>query len=273
MTHTSDSQSAADRKLLAADEPVPFRVLNPESASRLLLLCDHASRRIPASLGSMGLDPAALRCHLAWDIGAGALTETLAKRLKATAVLCNYSRLVVDCNRELLDPQAFLEYGDGVVIHGNRGLPQSQKDARATEIFWPYHNAIEGQITRLRSAGVTPTILAIHSFTPVMNGVSRPWEIGILWDKDPSVPDILIPALREAGFHVGDNEPYTGRGPQDYTIDNHAEAALLPHAGIEVRQDLIAHADGVKRLGDAFENVLRAALAAPGSSDASAARA
>ncbi|MGB5738793.1 MAG: N-formylglutamate amidohydrolase, partial [Woeseia sp.] len=210
-----------------------------------------------AALGSMGLDPAALRCHLAWDIGAGALTETLAQRLGATAVLCNYSRLVVDCNRQLLDPQAFLEFGDGVIIHGNRALNEEQKKARATEIFWPYHAAIDKQIKRLTAAGITPIILAIHSFTPVMNGVSRPWEIGILWDKDPAVPDILIPALRVAGFNVGDNEPYSGRAPQDFTIDNHAENAGLPHSGIEVRQDLIARSAGVLRIADVFEATLK----------------
>lgn len=271
MSNNNNQKPVAAGSLLAADEPAPFRVLNPKSSSPLLLLCDHASRRVPASLGVMGLDPAALRCHLAWDIGAGALTETLAERLQATAVLCNYSRLVVDCNRQLLDPQAFLEYGDGVVIHGNRALSDDAKKARAREIYWPYHEAIAAEIARLQSAGVTPVVLAIHSFTPVMNGVSRPWEIGILWDKDPAVPDILIPAMREAGFNVGDNEPYSGRAPQDFTIDHHAESALLPHSGIEVRQDLIAKASGVTRVADAFEKALRTVPTDLGNSQSSAA--
>ncbi|MBT8086027.1 MAG: N-formylglutamate amidohydrolase [Woeseia sp.] len=257
MTDNKSNKTLPADTLLAADEPAPFRVLNPDSTSSLLLVCDHASRRIPAALGVMGLDPPALRCHLAWDIGAGALTEHLAKRLNVTAVLCNYSRLVVDCNRQLLDPQAFLEYSDGVIVYGNRGLSEEQKETRAREIFWPYHEAVAGQISRLQKLDATPAILAIHSFTPVFNGVFRPWEIGILWDKDADVPDILIPALREAGFNVGDNEPYSGRAPQDYTLDHHAEAAGLQHAGVEVRQDLIAHSDGVLKMADAFEKVLK----------------
>lgn len=244
--------------LLAADEPSPYEVLNPGSELPLLLVCDHASLRIPAALGDLGLDPAALRCHLAWDIGAEALARTLAARLGATAVLCGYSRLVVDCNRQLLDPQAFLEYGDGVVIHGNRGLTKAEKDARAEAIYWPYHRAVAGEIDRLRDVGQAPAILAIHSFTPVLNGVSRPWQIGILWDKDPRVPDALIGPLGEAGYLVGDNEPYSGRAPQDFTIDHHAEASGLPHAGVEVRQDLIDDDEGVAQLADAFEPLLAA---------------
>lgn len=234
--------------LLAPDEPGPFRILNPRAVSPLILLCDHASRAVPRALGDLGLDPVALRCHLAWDIGAGALTERLAGELGATAVLAGYSRLVVDCNRQLLDPQAFLEYGDGLAIPGNRGLAASDREARAAAIYRPYHRAVAAELERLRAAGRAPVVLAIHSYAPVLNGAPREWEIGILWDKDPRVPDALIPALREQGFNVGDNEPYSGRGPQDFTIDHHAEAAGLPHAGIEVRQDLISDEQGIERL-------------------------
>lgn len=259
MTADRPTTNSSPDSLLAAGEPPPFEVVNGDSTLPVLLVCDHASRQIPEALGSLGLDPAALVCHLAWDIGAGAMTRSLASRLGVTAVLCGYSRLVVDCNRQLLDPQAFLEYGDGVVISGNRGLTQAEKDARAGAIFWPYHEAISAEIARLTGAGgQPPAVLAIHSFTPVLNGVSRPWHIGILWDKDPRVPDALIGPLREAGYHVGDNEPYSGRAPQDFTIDHHAEAAGLPHVGIEIRQDLVDDDEGVAELADVFEPLIDA---------------
>lgn len=258
MTVDESHPQSAVPPLLAAGEPEPFRVLNPDSEAAVLLVCDHASRRIPAALGDLGLDPAALRCHLAWDIGAGALTERLAAALGVTAVLCSYSRLVVDCNRQLLDPQAFLEYGDGVVVPGNRGLSAAEKQARAAAIFWPYHAAIEYQIKRLRSAGVEPAVLAMHSFTPVLNRVSRPWQIGILWDKDPRVPEYLIAELRAHDLKVGDNEPYSGRAPQDFTIDHHAEAGGLPHAGVEIRQDMISDDAGVAAMAEIFEPIVAA---------------
>ena len=122
----------AVQSLLAPDEPGPYRVINPLSERPVLLVCDHASFRFPRSLGDLGLDPFARRCHLAVDIGAGPVTERLAETLGATAVLHNYSRLVVDCNRQLMDPSAFLEYGDGILVIGNRNLHQDEKDLRAT---------------------------------------------------------------------------------------------------------------------------------------------
>lgn len=206
----------------------------------------------------MGLDPFSCRCHLAVDIGAGALTECLSDSLGVTAVLAQYSRLVVDCNRELLDPGAFLEYGDGIIVPGNRSLSQAAKNARAEAIYHPYHHAIDQQIKRLSLIGPPPAFISIHSFTPVLNGESRPWEVGILWDKDARLPDILIPGFREAGFVTGDNEPYSGKAPQDYTIDNHAEAIGLPHVGIEIRQDLIDNNAGVERMAAVMHRIFAA---------------
>lgn len=273
MTADDNPPHTAIPPLLAAGEPEPFRVLNAAASHPILLVCDHASRRIPASLGDLGLDPAALRCHLAWDIGAGALTERLAAALGVTAVLAGYSRLVVDCNRQLLDPQAFLEYSDGVVVAGNRGLSDAEKQGRAAAVYWPYHAAIEHQVKRLRADGIEPAILAMHSFTPVFNRVSRPWQVGILWDKDPRVPEFLIRELRAKDLIVGDNEPYSGRAPQDFTIDHHAEAAGLPHAGVEIRQDLLGDDKGVAAMADLFEPVLAALPAQLEGSNAPAATA
>ena len=181
----------------------------------------------------------------------------MASRLSVTAVLCEYSRLVVDCNRQLLDPGAYLEYGDGVVIPGNRSLRPEQKALRAKAIYWPYHNTIGEQIERLQAFGTPPAVLAIHSFTPVMNGVSRPWHIGILWDTDKRLSDVLLKELAEAGFVVGDNEPYSGKAPQDFTIDYHAESNELPHVGIEIRQDLIDDQAGIDGVGELLVGIIR----------------
>lgn len=243
-------------RLLTDDDPAPFQVVNGESKSPVLLICDHASRRIPAVLGNMGLDPAALRCHLALDIGAGKLTRSLAARLSLTAVLCEYSRLVVDCNRELLDPGAFLEFGDGVVVMGNRNLNAAAKQVRADEIYWPYHNAVTSQVERLLALGRPPVFVSLHSFTPVLNGETRHWEMGVLWDTDQVTAEIFLHDLRAAGFDVGDNQPYSGKAPQDFTIDHHAESVGLSHVGIEIRQDLIDDDQGVAEIAAVFEPII-----------------
>jgi predicted N-formylglutamate amidohydrolase len=204
----------------------------------------------------MGLDPFARRCHLAIDIGAGKLTERLAKSLGVTAVIAQYSRLAVDCNRELMDPGAFLEYGDGILVPGNRNLTQADKDARSDAIYWPYHYAIDDQLTRLQAVGPKPVFISIHSFTPVLNGISRAVEMGVLWDKDAIVSEIFLEGFRAAGYVTGDNEPYSGKAPQDFTIDHHAEEIDLPHVGIEVRQDLIDDIAGIDEVVPVMHKII-----------------
>ena len=242
--------------LLSAVEPSPYFVTNSVSEFPVLLVCDHASCRFPQSLGDMGLDPFARRCHLAIDIGAGSLTEALSDSLGAAAVLAQYSRLVIDCNRELLDPGAFLEFGDGIIVPGNRNLRPEDKAARADEIYWPYHHAIDQQIKRLKTIGPPPAFIAIHSFTPVLNGQARPWQVGVLWDADSRLSDIFIDEFRAAGFVTGDNEPYSGKAPQDFTVDHHAEQGRLRHAAIEVRQDLIDHEEGAARVATVLHRII-----------------
>ena len=252
----SDGPTTTEQSLLTSSEPSPFYVINPLAKAPILLVCDHASCRFPQALGDMGLDPFARRCHLAIDVGAGKLTESLAKSLGVTAVIAQYSRLVVDCNRELMDPGAFLEYGDGIVVPGNRNLTQADKDGRANAIYWPYHQAIDNQIARLRAVGPSPAFISIHSFTPVLNGISRAEQIGVLWDKDARLSDIFLEEYRAAGFVTGDNEPYSGRAPQDFTIDHHAEENGLPHVGIEVRQDLIDDIAGVAEISPVMHRII-----------------
>ena len=235
-------------ELLSPSEPTPYRVMNPVAESPVLLVCDHASCRFPDSLGDMGLDPFARRCHLAIDIGAGPLTERLSESLGVTAVLAQYSRLVVDCNRQLLDPSAFLVFGDGIFVPGNSNLSPVDKTTRSETIYWPYHRAITDQIGRLRSIGPPPLFVSVHSFTPVLNGISRPWQMGVLWDADEEAARLLLDGLSSAGYLVGDNEPYSGKAPQDFTVDHHAEAIGLRHIAIEIRQDLIDDDQGVEAI-------------------------
>jgi predicted N-formylglutamate amidohydrolase len=254
-------------ELLSPQEPTPYRVINPLAETPALLVCDHASSRFPEALGDMGLDPFARRCHLAIDIGAGALTERLAESLGVTAVLAQYSRLVVDCNRQLLDPSAFLVFGDGIFVPGNNNLSDADKKQRSDAIYWPYHKVISDQVGRLRSLGPPPLFVSIHSFTPVLNGISRSWEMGVLWDADEEVAKIVIEELRRAGYEVGDNEPYSGKAPQDFTVDHHAEGGSLRHAAIEIRQDLIDDDHGVDEVAEVLHRVFELVAERIGSQD------
>ena len=174
--------------------------------------------------------------------------------------MAGYSRLVVDLNRSLEDESLMPPISDGTDIPGNQNMSEIHRNQRIRDFFTPYRQAIDGLLTGFRERGVTPALIAIHSFTPQMaGGASRPWQIGILWDKDPRIPVPLIHNLRSRpeGFVIGDNEPYSGKHPADYTIDHHAEAAGLPHVSIEVRQDLIDTEDGA----ELWATILHEALA------------
>lgn len=234
--------------LLGADEPAPLAVLNATSAVPVLLLCDHASRRFPHTLDDLGLAQPVRDSHLAIDIGAEAVTRKLAGSLAATAVLARYSRLVIDCNRAIDDPEAFLEFSDGMAIPGNHDLTAEQKQTRADSIYHPYHHAVQEQIQRLATRGTPPAIFAMHSFTPVFEGAPRPWEVGILWDGDERIAAPLLDFLRDAHVVVGDNKPYIGTGSRNYTLNRHARSNGLPNVAIEVRQDLIDHDAGVDQI-------------------------
>ena len=259
----SGSGEQARAALLRADDPVPCTLLNPEGRAGLLLICDHAGQAVPAALGRLGLDEAVLSRHIGWDIGAAAVTRLLAQRLGAPAVLSSYSRLVIDCNRTLDDPTSIPTISDGHVVPGNQELSAEDKRARAEACFWPYHRAIEMQLDRALALGTAPAVISIHSFTPQMNGFDRPWHIGILWERDPRIPAPLIATLSERGLVVGDNEPYSARDPEGFTLRHHAVPRGLPHVLIELRQDEIATEAGAERFADHLEAALTPILADP----------
>ncbi|PWC34697.1 N-formylglutamate amidohydrolase [Azospirillum sp. TSO35-2] len=247
--------------MLGPDDPPPVTRLNPEAAGPLLLVCDHASRAIPRALGDLGLPEEQLCRHIAYDIGAAELTRRLAARFGATALLSGYSRLVIDPNRALDDPTAIPVVSDDVVIPGNRALDAEAEALRVDAIFRPYHDAVAAAVAAIRGRGQVPVMVSVHSFTPAMRGVARPWHIGVLWDHDPRLPLPLMAALRADGrWCVGDNEPYSGRGTSGGTVETHATPAGYPNALLEVRQDLIATPEGAdlwaQVLGDALEPIL-----------------
>ncbi len=244
-------------QLIGADEPAPVEVMSAGPAYPALLVCDHASNRIPASLDALGVSPADLDTHFAVDIGAADVARHLSRRLDLPAVLTTYSRLVVDCNRALTDPTAFPLCLEHIMVPGNQTLDHAGRKTRADALFWPYHHTIRKCLTDLETMAPAPALIAIHSFTPEFDGHVRPWHIGVLWDKDPRIPVPLLAALsRLEGVVVGDNEPYSGKHPHDFTVDHHAEAEGLAHVSVEIRQDLVETPDGVAYWGDLLSEAL-----------------
>jgi len=247
--------------LIGPGDPPPFTVYNPEGKAPFLLVCDHASRAFPRAMQQLGLADWVLERHVAWDIGSAELTRQLADRFDARAVLAGYSRLIVDLNRQLHDATAFIRVSDGIAIPGNLNLSDAEREARIRSFFEPYHDAVAAQLDGLRRDGRVPALVSVHTCTPVFDRVVRKWHIGVMWDKDPRIAKPLLARLAETdGVCVGDNEPYSGRHPNDFTVDYHAERSGLPCVGFEVRQDLAATPEGAAHwariLGDALDETL-----------------
>jgi predicted N-formylglutamate amidohydrolase len=208
-----------------------------------LIICDHASNAIPPGYGTLGLSREALDRHIAYDIGAADATRALAAQLGAPAVLSTYSRLLIDPNRGLKDPTLVMRYSDGAIVQGNAYIDASEIARRCARFWAPYRQEVAATVDAMMATGEPPALISIHSFTPVMRSLARPWKIGVLWDLDGRVPKPLIEALiAEADLRageIGDNEPYDGALAGD-TIDEIATSRGLANALIEIRQDLIA---------------------------------
>lgn len=248
--------------LISCDEPEPWEMLNPDSTSPLLFLCDHAGNRVPKSLGHLGVDLSVFGKHVAYDIGGEKLTRLLAQHFDASALLAHYSRLVIDLNRHPGDGSSIPEVSDTIQIPDNHALTPEAIKAREEALFWPYHNQIEQLLQKILARGQTPVLCAIHSFTPVFRAYQRPWHIGILWDRDQRLSTPLLEILRtEPHLCIGDNEPYHARNPVGYTMDIHGEHNGFPHALLEIRQDLISHDEGVAEWARRIHRHLKQVLA------------
>jgi predicted N-formylglutamate amidohydrolase len=216
----------------------------PEAMTSLILLCDHARNAVPPEIGDLGLPPEDMGRHIAWDVGARAVTLGLAARLGTGAVLSTFSRLVIDPNRGEDDPTLVMRLYDGSIIPGNRQVDRVEIERRRDVYHRPYHGAITEAIDETVEAGETPVLISIHSFTPQFKGrPRRPWHVALLWDSDDRLLRPLLARLRAEGdLVVGDNEPYSGqlRGDCMWT---HGMRRGLPHVLIEIRNDLIESAN------------------------------
>jgi len=232
--------------LLAPEEPNPATVYRPDGRSAFFLTCDHASNRIPRALGDMGLSEAERQRHIAWDIGALAVSKLMSDALDAVLVYHNYSRLVIDCNRSPSVPAAIPEVSEHTTIPANLDLSAAEARRRERAIHAPYHNCIR-ELLDQRAAAQRPTLLiAMHSYTPVFKGNPRHWHMSVMYHRDRRLAGLLLDIIYAAApdLVVGDNDPYYVDDQTDYGIPVHGEQRGLPHVLIELRQDLIEHEAG-----------------------------
>lgn len=249
--------------IMTNTENSAYQIISDGRASRWLVTVDHATNRVPnwVSGGDLGIAPADMARHIAYDVGALGVGVALAERLNAPLIHSDFSRLVIDPNRGEDDPTLVMQIYDGTIIPANRGIADVAVEERLARLHRPYHAALEDMASRRPDVA----ICAIHSYTPQLRGYpARPWQVGVLSshrDRRLAVP--LIAKLSGFGLCVGDNEPYAGHLDGD-SIDRHALAPGRPNVLIEVRNDLIRDAAGQAEWGARLAPVLQEVLSESG---------
>jgi len=246
------------RSLLSPEEPAAFEVINTDAQGELVLVCDHASNRVPTSLNQLGLTEELLSSHIGWDPGAALVARKLSFRLDAPLILSNYSRLVIDCNRWPSDPQSIPQISAGVTIPGNGDLTEREAVCRYETLFDPYHTAITKLLTK--SSNQPRYLLSIHSFTPSLAGIDRPWSIGVCYRLNVELAKRWLEILKSemkpgsAGGSedsveglIGDNKPYEIEAGCDYTIPVQGESRGIPSIMLELRQDKIQNEKSIQK--------------------------
>ena len=234
----------------------PFLTLGGANSS-LLVVCDHASNRIPGELADLGLAPRQLRDHIALDIGAAGVAIDLARRLECPAFLGGWSRLVADLNRHPDSPEVMLVESDGQVVPGNLRVAEDERQRRLECYYFPYHRAIERHLEGLRGEGIEPALVSIHSYTPELWSLPRPWLLGLLWRQRGPHIDALLDWFTSRGLEIGDNQPYDGHYAMGHTLERHGERRGLRHVLIELRQDQVYTPQLQKIWGQRIAQALR----------------
>ena len=247
---------AEDVAFVPASLEEAFEVVPGRADRGVLLLCDHATNIVPPEYDRLGLPEAEFERHIAYDIGCDGVTRRLAERLGAPAVLSRFSRLLIDPNRGADDPTLVMRLSDGTIVPGNHPIGPDEVRARTLRFHKPYHDAIEDVLAQMTATGMDPVVVSVHSFTSHWKGRPRPWHVGLLHDGDERAARAMIEMLRrDPDLVVGDNEPYSGALRGD-TMFTHATRRGLGQALLEIRNDLIATADGEREWSDRLAPII-----------------
>ncbi len=232
------------------------------AGSDVIMVCEHAAHRLPDWAGGLGLTAAARRAHAAWDPGALGLAQHLARRIDATLVAAQVSRLVFDLNRPPDSPGAMAPQSEQFAVPGNVGLSADERLRRTEAVYLPFHAALHRLVARRLAVGRRPVIVTVHSFSPTWFGVPRETELGVIHDAcDRLARIVAAEAAARTGLRVALNDPYSAADGVTHTLRLHATPYGLPNVMLELRNDLIATPEMQAAMAADLAPALAAALA------------
>ncbi|MEQ8454015.1 MAG: N-formylglutamate amidohydrolase [Sandaracinaceae bacterium] len=205
------------------------------SDAKVLVTCEHASQRMPDGWAWPERDRRLVDTHWAYDLGAADMARDFAAAMGAAVVLSRYSRLLVDPNRPEDSDTLFRTHAEGETVELNTTHLHAEERARRVQrLLRPYHATLDEEVAASRA----PTLVSIHTFTPVYEGQPRTLEVGVLYDRDEALAERVAQVLVKAGLNAALNEPYSGKEGLMYAVDRHARAHGRQSIEFEVRQDL-----------------------------------
>ena len=217
----------------------------------ILFIADHASNYIPSSLNNLGLKKNQINSHIAYDVGVKELCIGLSNLLNSNYIIGEYSRLIIDLNRDISDPTLIPEIVDKKIIPKNVNLNENEKKNRISEFYNRYHDNIKRTIKRDHIT----TLISLHSFNPIFKKKKRSIHFGILSNQDRRLSNYIIAEMKRRELKVGDNEPYDGNLIGD-TMYKHGLKNNLHHTLIEVRNDLLSSPTKVHRVSALLKEII-----------------
>ncbi|MEW6300306.1 MAG: N-formylglutamate amidohydrolase [Thermodesulfobacteriota bacterium] len=240
---------------------VTYEIVNPQGTCPLILTCEHASWAIPSEYQNLGLSETELRRHIGWDIGARVVVASLVRALDAPAVCAGYSRLLIDCNRDVHDHDLIVPKSDGTTIPGNRAVSDRERQRRIERFYWPYHEALDQLLAGRRTD--RPIVCSIHSFTPVLRNKKRDFDVGVLFDRYEDLAQEIGQRLAHERYRVRYNEPYSGYDGLIFSARSHGDRHGLVYIELEINNELITETGSALHVGRQVGEVLRAVLHRP----------
>ena len=232
-----------------------FDLINPTGRSPLVLTCEHASYDVPEEYQGLGLSREEILRHIGWDIGARAVVQVLAQVLDAPAICSRYSRLLIDCNRDLSDHDLIVPESDGTQVPFNHDLSVEERHHRIERFYQPYHEAIDNLFNTRDSENLT--LLSIHSFTPVLGKSERRFDLGILFDRYEDLAQEVGQRLAHSGSAVRYNEPYSGYDGLIFSARTHGQQYGVVYLEIEINNSLITDEQRANHMGQILGKVLQ----------------
>jgi predicted N-formylglutamate amidohydrolase len=232
-----------------------FELLNPQGDSPIVLTCEHASYAVPQEYENLGIGADELRRHIGWDIGARWVVEALALALNAPAVCSHYSRLLIDCNRDVQDHDLIVAQSDGTTIAGNRAISENEREHRISRFYQPYHDAIDQLLSE--RTGRETVLFSIHSFTPVLGKKERPFDLGVLFDRYEDLAQEVGQRLHHQTYRVRYNEPYSGLDGLIFSARSHGDRHGLVYLELEINNALIAQEEQGRQVGRILGETLK----------------